>query len=142
MSWRLFTVVKEKSACIIERFGKYHNTLKPGFHFLMPISDRIAYKMSLKEDTITIENQQAITKDNVTVLIGGTLFIRVDDPFKASYNVEGPLEAVKLLALTVLRSEIGKIKLDKLFQERSELNKSVNLAVNKAASIWGINCLR
>lgn len=108
----------------------------------MPISDRISYKLSLKEDTITVENQQAITKDNVSVLIGGTLFIRVDDPFKASYNVENPLEAVKLLALTVLRSEIGKIKLDKLFQERAELNKAVNISVNKAASIWGINCLR
>jgi len=82
---------------------------------LLPVIDNISYKMSLKEDTITVENQQAITKDNVTVLIGGTLFIRIDDPFKASYNVERPLEAVKLLALTVLRSEIGKMKLDKLF---------------------------
>ncbi|KAL4497002.1 hypothetical protein ABPG72_002158 [Tetrahymena utriculariae] len=142
MSFKFFTIVKEQSACIVERFGKYHKTLNPGLHFLIPVMDRISYNMSLKEESITVENQQAITKDNVTVLIGGTLFIRIDDPYKASYNIEKPLESVKLLALTVLRSEIGKIKLDKLFKERQELNKAVNQAVNKAANIWGINCLR
>ncbi|EGR31845.1 stomatin family protein, putative [Ichthyophthirius multifiliis] len=139
---KFFTIVYEKTAKVVERFGRYHKTLHPGFHFLIPVMDKISYIHSLKEEIITVENQQAITKDNVTVLIGGSLFIQIDDPFKASYNIERPLQAVRLLALTVLRSEIGKMKLDTLFQERAEISKSINLAVNNASNGWGIKCLR
>ncbi len=111
-SLRLFTIVREKSAYIIERFGRYHRTLDPGFHFLVPVMENIAYRQSLKEESIDIENQQAITKDNVTVSIDGTLFLKIYNPFDASYKVEKPMEAIKLLALTVMRSEIGKMRLD------------------------------
>ncbi|KRW99384.1 hypothetical protein PPERSA_02496 [Pseudocohnilembus persalinus] len=139
---RFFVIVREKTSCILERFGKYHQTLEPGIHFMVPVMDKIAYRQSLKEESISIDDQTAITKDNVTVQIDGTLFVQVFDPFKASYKVEQPYEAVRLLALTVLRSEIGKMKLDKLFQERQELNLAINKAVNLACQEWGLHCLR
>jgi regulator of protease activity HflC (stomatin/prohibitin superfamily) len=84
----------------------------------------------------------AITKDNVTVYIGGILFVKINDPYKASYKVENPLQSVKTLAMTVMRSEIGKMKLDKLFQERNELNRAINEGVNLATDVWGLQCLR
>lgn len=112
---KFFTIVPEKSAYIIERFGKYHTTFNPGLNFLIPVVDNISYKHSLKEEAINIEKQTAITKDNVSLKVDGTLFIQILDPFKASYKIERPIESIKLLALTLLRSEIGKMKLDKLF---------------------------
>lgn len=84
---RFFVIVREKTSCIIERFGKYHTTLDPGLHFMVPVMDRIAYRQSLKEEAIAIDDQTAITKDNVTIHIDGTLFCQILDPFKASYNV-------------------------------------------------------
>jgi len=139
---RLFTFVPERHTYIIERLGKFSKQLEPGFNWLVPFLDKVAYKQSLKEEAIKIEKQTAITQDNVFLNIDGVLFIKIFDPIKASYEVENPLEAVRLLALTLMRSEIGKLKLDKLFQERVELNKAINQGVNMAAEIWGISCLR
>jgi len=139
---RLFTFVPEKHVYIIERLGKFNRQLEPGFNWLVPFFDNVSYKHSMKEEAIKIEKQTAITQDNVSLNIDGVLFVRILDPFKASYQVEEPLQSVKLLALTLMRSEIGKLRLDKLFQEREELNKAINQGVNSAAEIWGISCLR
>ena len=139
---RLFTFVPERHTYIIERLGKFHQQLEPGFNWLVPFLDKVAYRQSLKEEAIKIEKQTAITQDNVSLNIDGVLFVRIFDPIKASYQIENPLESVKLLGLTLMRSEVGKMTLDKLFQERVELNKAINQGVNSAAEIWGISCLR
>jgi regulator of protease activity HflC (stomatin/prohibitin superfamily) len=139
---RLFTFVPERHVYIIERLGRFNRQLNPGFNWLVPFFDKVSYRHSIKEEAIKIEKQTAITQDNVSLNIDGVLFVKIFDPLKASYQVENPLEAVKLLALTLMRSEIGKLRLDKLFQEREELNKAINYGVNSAAEIWGISCLR
>ena len=139
---RLFTFVPERYAFIVERLGRFNRQLEPGFNWLIPFLDNVAYRQSLKEEAIKIEKQTAITQDNVSLNIDGVLFLKIDDPMKASYQVENPLDSVKMLALTLMRSEIGKLRLDKLFQERDELNKAINQGVNGATEAWGIKCLR
>jgi len=140
--FRLFTFVPERHTYIVERLGKFSRQLEPGLNWLVPFLDNVSYRHSLKEEAIKIEKQTAITQDNVSLNIDGVLFIRIFDPLKASYQVEQPLEAAKFLAVTLMRSEVGKLKLDRLFQEREELNKAINEGVNSAAEPWGISCLR
>ncbi|XP_026193222.1 stomatin-like protein 2, mitochondrial [Cyclospora cayetanensis] len=129
-------------AYVIERFGRFHRVLPSGLHLLVPVVDRVAYAHSLKEETLIIPNQTAITRDNVTLQIDGVLYVRVEDAYKASYGVENPIFAVTQLAQTTMRSELGKLTLDNTFLERDALNKAIVEAINSAAKPWGVTCLR
>lgn len=135
-------VVPQQIAWVVERLGKFHKTLEPGIHMLIPFVDRISYQHSLKEEAIAIPNQTAITKDNVTLSIDGVLYLRVIDPYQASYGVHDPIFAVTQLAQTTMRSEIGKMTLDKTFEERTMLNAAIVTMINEASQAWGIQCLR
>merc|ERR1719253_1079814 len=135
-------IVPQKIAWVVERLGKFHKVLDPGLHFLIPFADRISYRHSLKEEAVLIPNQQAITKDNVTISIDGVLYLRVVDAVEASYGVHDPIFAVTQLAQTSMRSEIGKMTLDKTFEERDAMNQAIVAAVNSAAVDWGIQVLR
>lgn len=134
--------VPQQDAWVIERFGKYHRILEPGINVLIPIVDSIKYVQSLKEIAIDVPQQAAITLDNVTMQMDAVLYLRVIDPYKASYGVEDPEYAITQLAQTTMRSEIGKISLDTVFRERESLNFSIVESLNKASEAWGISCLR
>ncbi|OGN62491.1 MAG: stomatin 2 [Chlamydiae bacterium RIFCSPHIGHO2_12_FULL_49_11] len=135
-------IIPQQEAWIVERFGKYRRTLEAGMHFIIPFADRIAYRHSLKEVAIDVHEQTAITKDNVSVKIDGMLYIKIFDPKGASYGVFNLRYALTQLAQTTLRSEIGKIHLDRTFEEREHLNVQVLRVLNQAAQSWGIECLR
>lgn len=122
--------------------GKFHRKLEPGLNILLPIMDRVKYVQSLKEIAIDVPKQSAITSDNVTLSIDGVLYLRILDPYLASYGVEDPEFAITQLAQTTMRSELGKMSLDKVFQERECLNVSIVESINKASAAWGITCLR
>lgn len=134
--------VPQQEAWVVERMGRFHRILDPGFNLLLPVVDKVKYVQSLKEIAIEIPQQSAITVDNVTLNIDGVLYLRVFDPYKASYGVEDPEYAITQLAQTTMRSEVGKIQLDTVFRERESLNIAIVEAVNKAAEAWGITCLR
>ena len=140
--WKCVRIVPQKQAFIVERLGKYHCTLDAGLHLLMPIIDRVSYKHSLKEQAIDVPPQQCITRDNITVEVDGILYLQVMDPAKASYGIANYLFATTQLAQTTMRSEMGKLELDKSFEERMHINGAIVEAVDKASDPWGIKVTR
>jgi regulator of protease activity HflC (stomatin/prohibitin superfamily) len=142
VAWSIIKVVPQQRAYIIERLGKYHSSLQPGINFVAPFIDRVAYKHSLKEQAYDIHEQVCITKDNVQVRVDGVIFLQVVDPHKASYGINDYVFAVTQLAQTTMRSEIGKIDLDKTFVERMAINQAVVAAIDEAAIGWGVKVLR
>ncbi len=135
-------VVPQNTVFIIERLGKYRATLEAGFHILIPFIDKIAYKHTLKEMVIDVPPQVCITKDNIAVEVDGILYLQVIDPVKASYGVTNYSFATTQLAQTTMRSEIGKIELDRTFEEREKINTEIVAAVDKASSPWGLKVNR
>ncbi len=135
-------IVPQQSAFVIEQLGKFSRVLKPGFSILIPFVDKVAYKHSLKEHAIDIPEQVCITKDNVQVGVDGVLYLQVRDPELASYGIGDYLFAISQLAQTTLRSEVGKIDLDKTFEERSTINLAIVDELDKASEPWGVKVLR
>jgi regulator of protease activity HflC (stomatin/prohibitin superfamily) len=135
-------VVPQQSAYVVERLGKYSDTLHAGFHILLPFIDVIRYRHSLKEVANDIPEQVCITKDNVQVSVDGVLYLKVLNPERASYGIDNYMFAISQLAQTALRSEIGKIDLDRTFEERTQINTQVVNELDKASDPWGIKVLR
>ena len=135
-------IVPQRQAFVIERLGKYSRTLTAGFHILLPFIDRVAYKHTLKEVAIDVPSQMCITKDNIAIEIDGVLYMQVLDAKKASYGIENYHFATAQLAQTTQRSEIGKLELDKTFEERDTINANIINALDKASEPWGLKITR
>ncbi|MBF0378275.1 MAG: paraslipin [Desulfamplus sp.] len=135
-------IVPQRSEFIIERLGRYSNSLGAGFHILIPFFDKVAYKRSLKEEVLDIASQECITRDNVSVAVDGVLYIQVIDSKLSAYGIDDYKRAAAQLAQTSLRSVIGRIELDRTFEERETLNQQVVSAIDEAAENWGVKVLR
>ena len=135
-------VVPQQNSFVIERLGKFSRTLNAGFHILIPFVERIAYRHTLKEQAVDIDEQVCITNDNVQVGVDGVLYMQVLDPGRASYGIGDYMFAISQLAQTTLRSEIGKIDLDRTFEERGTINANVVDELDKASDPWGVKVLR
>jgi len=140
--YRTTLVVPQQSAFVVERLGRYHATLNAGFHLLVPFVDVIRYRHSLKESAIDIPAQVCITRDNVQVGVDGVLYLKVLNAERASYGISNYLFAITQLAQTTLRSEVGKIDLDRTFEERTTINVSVVGELDKASESWGVKVMR
>jgi regulator of protease activity HflC (stomatin/prohibitin superfamily) len=136
------TIVPQQHAWVVERLGKFHATLGPGLKIVIPFIDRIAYKHSLKEIPLDTPSQVCITKDNTQLSVDGVLYFQVTDPQRASYGSSNYIVAITQLAQTTLRSVIGKLELDKTFEEREFINHSVVSSIDEAAMNWGVKVLR
>ena len=134
--------VPQQQVWIVERMGQYRVSMEAGLNFLIPFIDNISYRHSLKEEAVDIPSQTAITKDNVTLIIDGILYLKITDPIQASYGVGDARYAITQMAQTTMRSELGKMTLDKTFLERDNLNVSIVQSINEASVVWGIQCLR
>lgn len=140
--YNMVRIVPQQQVWVVERFGKYFGSLDAGLHFVIPFIDVVRYRHSLKEVVLDIPAQTCITRDNVSVLIDGVLFFRVIDPEKASYGIGDYEEGIIQLAQTTLRSEIGKMDLDRSFEERDKINSAVIIAIEHATEPWGVKVLR
>ncbi|WP_407334261.1 SPFH domain-containing protein [Enterovibrio sp. 27052020O] len=134
--------VPQNTSYVIERFGKYNKTMEAGLNILVPFIDRLAYVRTLKEQAFDVPSQSAITRDNISLIVDGVLYIKVVDPVKACYGVDDYIFSVTQLAQTSMRSEIGRMELDKTFEERESLNTAIVSAINEAALPWGVQVLR
>ena len=135
-------IVPQRQAYIVERLGKYRTTLQAGFHVIMPFIDNVSYKHTLKEQAIDVASQTCITKDNISVEVDGILYLQVMDPKKASYGIDNYHFASIQIAQTTMRSIIGKMELDKTFEEREAINTTIVSAVDKASDPWGVKVTR
>jgi len=140
--FKTIRIVPQKQAFIVQRLGKYHATLEAGFHVLVPFIDKVAYKHTLKEQAVDVAAQQCITKDNIAVEVDGILYMQVIDPKKASYGIDNFRFAVTQLAQTTMRSVMGRLDLDKTFEEREMINSAIVDAVDKASDPWGVKVTR
>jgi regulator of protease activity HflC (stomatin/prohibitin superfamily) len=139
---RTLKIVPQQNAWVVERLGKYDRTLTPGLSFVVPFVDRVAYKHSLKEVPLDVPSQVCITKDNTQLTVDGILYFQVTDPMRASYGSSDYIVAITQLAQTTLRSVVGKMELDKTFEERAHINANVVNALDEAALNWGVKVLR
>ena len=135
-------IVPQRSAYVVERLGKYAKTLEAGFHLLIPFVDRIAYRHTMKEEAIDVDRQACVTKDNIQVVVNGVIYLQVVDPKAASYGIADYRYAATQLAQTTLRSVVGRIDLDKTFEEREAINTQVVAALDEAARPWGVKVMR
>ena len=140
--WKGVRTVPQQEAWIVEKLGRYDRNLDAGLKLLIPYVERVAYRHSLKETAYDVHEQTAITRDNVTLVLDGIVYLRVTDPVAASYGVSNPIYAITQLAQTTMRSEIGKLTMDQTFEEREALNHNIVQAINQAAGTWGIQCMR
>jgi regulator of protease activity HflC (stomatin/prohibitin superfamily) len=140
--FRAIKVVPQQNAWVVERLGRYHSALSPGLNFLVPFIDKVAYKHSLKEIPLDVPSQVCITRDNTQLQVDGILYFQVTDPMRASYGSSNYIVAITQLAQTTLRSVIGKLELDKTFEERDIINAQVVAAIDEAALNWGVKVLR
>ena len=140
--FQTFKIVPQQNAWVVERLGKYDRTLTPGLKFVVPFIERVAYKHSLKEVPLDVPSQVCITRDNTQLQVDGIIYFQVTDPMRASYGSSNYIFAITQLAQTLLRSVIGKMELDKTFEERDHINMSVVAALDEAATNWGVKVLR
>lgn len=140
--FKTIRIVPQKEASIVERLGKYSRTLEAGFHVLVPFIDKVSYKHTLKEQAVDVPPQQCITRDNIAVEVDGILYMQVVDPKRASYGIDNYRFASTQLAQTTMRSVMGKLDLDKTFEERDVINSAIVAAVDKASDPWGVKVTR
>jgi regulator of protease activity HflC (stomatin/prohibitin superfamily) len=140
--YNLILVVPMRQACVIERLGKFKGVYEAGLHFLIPFVDRVAHRHEIREQCLNIPHQSCISRDNIQIDVDGLLYIKVMDPYKASYGIEDYLVAAVNLAQTTCRSEVGKMKLSETFSERDELNLTIVREIEHASEPWGIKVLR
>jgi regulator of protease activity HflC (stomatin/prohibitin superfamily) len=137
-----FVIVEMREEVILERFGKYHDTLQPGLHFTIPLVDRVAYRQETREQVLDVPHQKCITQDNIEVDVDGIVYLKVMDPYKASYGINDYRLAAVNLAQTTMRSEVGKITLDDTFSERDSMNEAIVEELDKASDPWGVKVMR
>jgi regulator of protease activity HflC (stomatin/prohibitin superfamily) len=140
--FQLVRIVPEQQAFVVEEFGQYKRTLGSGLHFVIPVLQKVSYRHTLKEEVNDVSPQVCITQDNVQVEVDGILYLKVVDPVKASYGIENYRSATALLAQTTMRSEIGKIPLDKTFSEREAINAAIVKSIDVASEPWGVKVTR
>jgi regulator of protease activity HflC (stomatin/prohibitin superfamily) len=140
--YHTFIIVEMREEVILERFGKYHDTLTPGFHFVIPFVDRVAYRQETREQVLDVPHQKCITKDNIEVDVDGLVYLKVMDSYKASYGINDYRLAAVNLAQTTMRSEVGKITLDDTFSERDAMNEAIVKELDKASDPWGVKVMR
>ena len=142
VAFKSVVIVPQKNAYIVERLGRYSRTLQAGMHVLIPFIDCIRYRQNMKEIALDVRPQQCVTRDNIIVEIDGVLYLMVTDPVKASYGIEDYLFACAQLAQTTMRSEVGKLELDRTFEERASINSAICDVVDKASDPWGVKVIR
>jgi len=140
--YNTFVIVEMREEVILERFGKYHDTLEPGLHFTIPLVDRVAYRQETREQVLDVPHQKCITKDNIEVDVDGLVYLKVMDSYKASYGINDYRLAAVNLAQTTMRSEVGKITLDDTFSERDAMNEAIVQELDKASDPWGVKVMR